>query len=115
MLLIATGMAEPRRKLPSDLLFAKTAGLFAIFANEARLRAVVALARNGPMAVGSLMEVCGLEQSALSHQLRILRDGGLVMTTRKGKQVVYTLADEHIARIVDDGLEHAQEPKRRGK
>ena len=101
--------------MPSDLALAKTASLFAAFANEARLRAVVALARNGPMAVAELMGVCGLEQSALSHQLRVLRDEGLVVTRRQGKQVVYQLADEHIACILDDGLDHAQERQRKGK
>src|SRR5687768_10966028 len=101
--------------MPSDLVLAKTASLFAAFANEARLRAVVALARNGPLAVSELMTVCGLEQSALSHQLRVLRTEGLVVTQRRGKQVVYELADEHIARILDDGLDHAEERRKKGR
>jgi len=74
--------------------------------------AVVALAKNGPMPVGDLQLVCGLEQSALSHQLRILRTAALVVTERRGKQVVYALADGHIASILDDGLHHVRERAR---
>lgn len=101
-----------RPKMPSDLVLARAASIFAAFANEGRLRAVVALAHNGPMAVSELQEVCKLEQTALSHQLRILRDENLVVTERRGKQVVYQLADDHIACILDDGLHHAREKSR---
>ena len=103
-----------RPKMPSDIVLAKTASLFAAFANEGRLRAVVALAKNGPMPVAALEDVCGLEQSALSHQLRILRTEALVVTERRGKQVVYALADDHIASILEDGLHHARERARKG-
>lgn len=96
-------------KMPSDLVLAKTASLFAAFANEGRLKAVVALMRHGPMSVTDLIEACGLEQSALSHQLRVLRDASLVVNERRGKQVVYALADDHIANILDDGIHHARE------
>jgi DNA-binding transcriptional ArsR family regulator len=96
-------------KIPTDVVLARAATLFAAFANEARLKAVVALARKGPMAVSEIQKVCGLEQSALSHQLRILRDASLVVTERRGKQVVYALADDHIASILEDGIHHARE------
>ena len=101
--------------MPSDLLLAKTASLFGAFASEGRLRAVVALARSGPMSVTELLAVCHLEQTALSHQLRILREAGLVVAERRGKQVIYALADEHVASIIDDGLRHAGEKPRRRK
>ncbi len=61
------------------------------------------------MAVGDLVPLCGLEQTALSHHLRILRTTGLVSASRRGKQVVYALADERVGCILDDGLEHADE------
>lgn len=98
-----------RANLPSDLVLARTASLFSAFANETRLRAVVALARSGPMAVAEIQRVCRLEQTALSHQLRILRDQELVATERRGKQVLYRLADQHVASILDEGLKHARE------
>ncbi len=95
--------------MPPDLVLSRTASLFAALANEARLRALVALRRQGPLPVGDLVPICGLEQTALSHQLRVLRTAGLVSATRRGKQVVYALADEHVGCILDDGLEHAAE------
>jgi DNA-binding transcriptional ArsR family regulator len=101
--------------MPSDLVLARTASLFGVFANEGRLRAVISLARNGPLTVTELLPDCGLEQTALSHQLRILRDEALVVTERRGKHVVYSLADEHIARILDDGLAHAGEHRTKGR
>lgn len=110
-----TETRRPRVKMPTGLALAKAASLFAAFANEARLTAVVALSRNGPMPVSALQEVCGLEQTALSHQLRVLRDEGLVVTQRRGKQVMYELADDHVACILDDGLTHAQERSRKVK
>ncbi|OGQ24336.1 MAG: hypothetical protein A2138_17215 [Deltaproteobacteria bacterium RBG_16_71_12] len=103
-----------KRSMPTDLVLARAASLFSAFANEGRLRAVVALARNGPMSVGELLPLCGLEQTALSHQLRILRDEALVVASRRGKQVVYALADDHVACILDDGLAHAGEHQRKG-
>lgn len=101
--------ATPR--MPADLILSKTASLFAALANEARLRALVALRRVGPLSVGELVPLCGIEQTALSHQLRVLRTAGLVSASRRGKQVVYALADEHVGCILDDGLEHAAEDK----
>jgi DNA-binding transcriptional ArsR family regulator len=98
--------------MPSDSLLTRAAGLFGAFANEGRLRAVVALARNGPLSVSDLIPLCGLEQTALSHQLRSLRSAGLLVAERQGKHVVYALADDHVASILEDGLRHAGERRR---
>ncbi len=102
-------------RMPRDLVLTRTAALFSALANEGRLRALVALRRRGPLSVGELVPLCGLEQTALSHQLRILRTAALVTATRDGKQVIYALSDEHVGCILDDGLahtEHAREPRR---
>src|SRR5690348_2155047 len=101
-------------KLPTALHFSRTASLFSAFSNEARLRVLVALSRVGPLPVGELVPIAGIEQTALSHQLRILRTANLVTASRRGKQVVYELVDDHISCILDDGLDHAAE-ERRGK
>lgn len=108
-------LRKDRLSMPSDLVFARTATLFAAFANEGRLRAVVALARHGSMVVSDLQAVCKLEQTALSHQLRILRDERLVVTERRGRHVAYQLADDHIVRMIDDGLHHAGERTHRAR
>lgn len=101
--------------MPSELLLSRAASLFSALANEARLRALVALSRSGRLSVGELLPVCGLEQTALSHQLRTLRTAGLVTAERVGKQVVYALADAHISQLLEVGVQHVSEQKGRGK
>ena len=98
-------------RLPADRVLSQAASLFSALANEGRLRALVALRRIGPLSVGELLPLCGLEQTALSHQLRILRTARLVSATRRGKRIVYSLADEHVGCILDDGLDHAVEQR----
>ena len=65
------------------------------------------------MSAGALQEICGIEQSAMSHQLGILKRAHLVTADRAGKQMIYSLADKHVTRIVDDALTHASERGRR--
>ncbi|HEY1097519.1 MAG TPA: metalloregulator ArsR/SmtB family transcription factor [Myxococcota bacterium] len=93
--------------MSDDLVLARAADFFSALAHDARLKAVVALRRRGPLTVGALVDVCGLEQTALSHQLRVLRTAGLVRTTRRGKHIEYALVDDHVGCIVDDALAHA--------
>jgi DNA-binding transcriptional ArsR family regulator len=62
--------------------------------------------RERPRTVGELMEAIGMEQSAVSHQLRVLRDHGLVVAERKGRQRVYALHDEHVASLLDEAVGH---------
>ena len=59
--------------------------------------------------VCDLAELLGMTQSAISHQLRILKNAKLVKNKRDGKQVIYFLADEHVRSIINQGLEHIEE------
>ena len=59
--------------------------------------------------VSDLQEFCQVSQSAISHQLRMLRDRGLVTARREGQRVIYQLADEHVATLIGVGLSHAAE------
>jgi len=59
--------------------------------------------------VSELKDLCHVTQSAISHQLRLLRDRGLVFARREGQRVIYALADEHVATLMRVGLEHAAE------
>ncbi|MDI9590246.1 MAG: metalloregulator ArsR/SmtB family transcription factor [Acidobacteriota bacterium] len=59
--------------------------------------------------VSELKGICHVSQSAISHQLRLLRDRGLVSARRDGQHVIYSLADEHVATLMRVGLEHAAE------
>ncbi|MBI4819984.1 MAG: helix-turn-helix transcriptional regulator [Deltaproteobacteria bacterium] len=106
--------------LPNKALMARALELFRAITHEDRLMVLVALGRSegvddSGVSVGELAELCGSEQSAMSHHLRRLRDAGLVRTSRRGKQVFYALRDRHVARIIEDALEHVAEarPSRR--
>ncbi|WP_462185896.1 MULTISPECIES: ArsR/SmtB family transcription factor [unclassified Frankia] len=69
---------------------------------------ILARLREGPLAATELAAEVGLEQSACSHQLRLLRHLGLVAGTRKGRSVVYSLYDNHVAELLDQALYHVE-------
>ena len=71
---------------------------------------------DGPHSVGELIDELGIEQSAVSHQLRVLRDQSLVRVERVGRQRVYALQDDHVATLLHAALSHAERPnpKREG-
>jgi DNA-binding transcriptional ArsR family regulator len=62
----------------------------------------------GSCSVGALAEAVGMESSAVSHQLRSLRQLGLVVGERRGKQVIYELHDSHVAELLDQAIFHVQ-------
>ncbi|PKW19254.1 ArsR family transcriptional regulator [Saccharopolyspora spinosa] len=64
--------------------------------------------RQRAMAVGELAEAVGMEQSAVSHQLRLLRSLGLVVGNRSGRSVVYSLYDNHVAQLLDEAVYHIE-------
>jgi len=65
---------------------------------------------DGPRSVGDLAEMLGMEQSAVSHQLRVLREHRLVRVERDGRRRVYGLYDEHVAVLLRAGLDHVSRP-----
>jgi ArsR family transcriptional regulator, nickel/cobalt-responsive transcriptional repressor len=64
--------------------------------------------REGPATVGELAEAAQMEQSAVSHQLRRLRNLGLVDGVRQGRSIVYSLYDNHVAQLLDEAIYHAE-------
>jgi DNA-binding transcriptional ArsR family regulator len=76
-----------------------------------RLAIVLELAE-GPRCVHDLVDGLGISQSLASQHLRVLRTAGLVTAARRGKETVYTLADEHVAHIARDAVVHGSEPIR---
>jgi DNA-binding transcriptional ArsR family regulator len=64
--------------------------------------------RDSPAGVTELTEATGLEQSAISHQLRVLRSLGLVTRQRSGRRVTYSLYDHHVASLLDEAVFHAE-------
>lgn len=80
-----------------------------MLAHPGRLHTLMLLAEQEPRSAGELALATGMAQTAMSHQLRQLRDARLVLTERDGRHVLYRLADQHVARIVRDALEHVRE------
>lgn len=64
--------------------------------------------RQGSCTVGELASSVGMEQSAVSHQLRLLRNLGLVTGTRSGRSIVYSLYDNHVAQLLDQAVYHIE-------
>src|SRR5574344_3046510 len=84
------------------------ADLFKIFGDTTRIRILYAL-MGGERCVNCLADTLRMTQSAISHQLRVLKDSNLVETRRNGKQICYSLADDHVSTIIGQGYEHLSE------
>lgn len=87
------------------------ADLFKIFGDTTRMRILHALMRES-RCVGEIADALGMTQSAISHQLRILKTANLVGTVREGKTIRCSLADDHVRTIVGQGLDHIAERRR---
>jgi DNA-binding transcriptional ArsR family regulator len=93
-------------RLLDDAGYARaTAESLQALATPSRLR-ILARLHAGPAAVGELAEAVGLEASAVSHQLRILRHLGLVIGVRDGRRVVYELHDDHVGELLTQAVGH---------
>jgi ArsR family transcriptional regulator len=83
----------------------KVCQIFHLLSDCTRFKIVQVLSQ-GSFCVGHLLEVCEGSPSAISHQLRVLRDNGIIKAKRFGKNVEYSIVDEHIQKIVEMGIEH---------
>lgn len=97
--------------LPDQGLLCDLGDLFRIFGDTTRIRILYALLKS-ELCVCALAELLRMEQSAVSHQLRILRQAKLVTCRREGKTNVYSLADDHVRTIIGQGFEHLTEDSR---
>ncbi|MFF8310105.1 ArsR/SmtB family transcription factor [Streptomyces lydicus] len=86
---------------------ADVAATLQALSTPSRLR-ILARLQEGPCAVGDLAAAVGMEQSACSHQLRLLRNLGLVTGERNGRSIVYGLYDHHVAELLDQALFHVE-------
>jgi ArsR family transcriptional regulator len=84
------------------------AGTFKVLGDTTRVRILDALS-HAEVPVCDLAELLGLTQSAVSHQLRLLRGARLVKSRRDGQHIYYTLDDQHIVKLFEQGLEHVLE------
>ncbi|MFD4502337.1 ArsR/SmtB family transcription factor [Streptomyces sp. NPDC058457] len=105
------GAAQPAGNVPRARLTAanaaKVATTLQALATPSRLL-ILARLREGPLPATELAAEVGMEQSACSHQLRLLRNLDLVVGTRKGRSVVYSLYDNHVAELLDQALYHVE-------
>lgn len=95
----------PFDAMPEDELLYDLADLFKVFADTTRIKILYALMRE-PLRVADLAEIIGATQSAVSHQLRILKQSHLVKFQRDGKNVIYSLSDNHVYTMLAQGMSH---------
>lgn len=95
-------------RLPPARVRARALAVFQAIAHADRLDVLIALSA-APRCVSDLAEACEASPSAMSHQLRRLREAGLVRARRHGRRIEYALADRHVAKIVGDAVAHAGE------
>lgn len=98
------GQNCPRANIDDKAMY-DLAELFKVFGDGTRIKIISAL-MEGEMCVYHLSQKLGAGQSAVSHQLRILRSAGLVRPRREGKEIYYSLDDEHVEEIYSAGLAH---------
>ena len=96
------------QSLPRNEILYEVADFFKIFGDSTRIKMLWALFIS-PLCVGDMCAVLGMEQSAVSHQLRILKQSRLVKYRREGKTVYYALDDDHVKGIINMALEHVKE------
>ena len=97
-----------QKEMPSEDTLYDLTELFRIFGDSTRVRILYVLFE-AEMCVCDIAALLGMTQSAISHQLRALKNARLVKARREGKTVFYSLADDHVKTIIDQGLEHVAE------
>ena len=96
------------REIPDLEMLFELADLFKVFGDSTRLRIMYAIS-DEELSVLSIAETLGMEQSTISHQLRVLRNNKLVRARREGKQIYYNLDDDHVKKIIEMGIDHLME------
>ncbi len=99
---------QVRANLPGDEFLYDLAELFKVFGDSTRIKVLYALFES-ELCVGDIAQVLDLSQSAVSHQLRILKQSKLVKFRREGKAVYYSLDDDHVRSIIAMGADHVEE------
>ena len=97
-----------KKKMPSDELLYELADFFKVFGDSTRIKILSALI-SSEMCVCDLSVLLNMNQSAVSHQLRVLKQARLVKYRKDGKAVYYSLKDEHIDSIFQQGFTHLNE------
>ena len=101
-------IARAAVQMPNDEELFALADLYKIFSDSTRLRILYVL-YDTELCVCDIAELCDISVSAISHQLRLLKQSRLVKFRKQGKSVFYSLADDHIHTILSQGMEHIGE------
>lgn len=107
-------MKECNRKKDSEIkeisldLINEAVEMYKVFADETRLKILLALLKR-ELCVSAIVDIAGISQSAVSHQLRLLKQMNIVKYRKQGKNVFYSLKDEHIEKIINIVFEHLKE------
>lgn len=97
-----------KSEIPKDEILIDLAELFKVFGDTTRVKIIYAI-KDNEMCVCDIAQFLGMTQSAISHQLRVLKKSRLVKYRRDGKTVYYSLDDEHVNKIFEFGLSHVKE------
>lgn len=95
-------------EMPDEESLYDLAELFKVFGDTTRIRILYALFE-AEMCVCDIAQILNMTQSAISHQLRVLKQARLVRNRREGKQIYYSLADDHVRTIIGQGMDHVNE------
>ncbi len=95
-------------QMPEDEILYDLAELFKVFGDTTRIKILYALSES-ELCVGDIAQLLGLTQTAVSHQLRVLKSNKLVKFRKEGKSVFYSLSDDHVHLIINQGMEHISE------
>ena len=99
---------ELRQSLPEDEILYDLSELFRVFGDTTRIKILYTLFKS-ELCVNDIAQLLGMTQSSVSHQLRILKSAKLVKFKRDGKQMIYSLDDDHVRSMISLGLEHTEE------
>ncbi|TJX65334.1 helix-turn-helix transcriptional regulator [Soehngenia saccharolytica] len=100
-----------KENLPDDELLGEAADFFKVFGDKTRIKILLALL-DSEMCVCDIACLLDMSQSAISHQLRVLKNSNLVKNRKDGKVVYYSLDDEHVKEIIGQGIVHIRHKNR---
>ncbi|MDO4542245.1 MAG: metalloregulator ArsR/SmtB family transcription factor [Bacillota bacterium] len=101
-------IARVNETMPDDEILYELGDLFKVFGDTTRIKILYVLLES-EMCVYDLAQVLNMTQSAISHQLQVLKQNKLVKFRREGKTVIYSLSDDHVSTIIGQGMEHISE------
>jgi len=104
---------QDRSSPPSAELAERAADTMFALSTPSRVQ-ILGILVAGPRSVSDLVDLLGMEQSAVSHQLRILREHGLVTVERVGRRSMYALTDEHVLTLLQEAMQHAERRSAQG-